>query len=99
MTTVWNGLMDLSRGDPIPWQKVDDKAGPCLAYYLFRDLYLDALHISVDLKRGARIDVPVHSTYRSEDIQAAAEMLSDLGAGCGIQFVCFTTRGAAFVKL
>lgn len=114
MTAVWSRLQpigdpegygldqssDLYDLSTIPWRKdASVFQGPCLAYYLFRDLYLDAIEVSSGYKQGDRIDVPVRSTYREEDIKKAAELLSELKSTDGIRFACFTVSGAAFVKL
>ena len=111
MTTVWRGTQpiynlesyqfartadDLVNYEHIEWRRAP---GPSLAFYLFRDLYMDAQSMAWNAKRGDRLDVLVRSKYCDADISKASEMLFEIDARDGIQFVCYTKTGAAFIKL
>lgn len=114
MTTAWKGFqlitnleeynfsreIDIPTNQTVPWCMSEVKAAYLdRAYYLFRDLYMDALEMAPVCRRGDRIDVSVGASYCDADRFKAAEMLSEVATERGLQFVCYTKTGAVFIKL
>lgn len=84
----------------VPWlDPQHSRADFVQAFQLFVDVFIDLMQVVDDYSRGDRIDVAVkgkrHLAHKGQSI----ELLEHIGTEWGVQFVCFTKTGAAFVKL
>lgn len=96
---------DLAANDWLPW--LQDEYYDLYRYIedsgrvnrLASDIIRQAVVRSEGLKRGERIDVEVYAVYPWIDKRLLQRRLESTHPRRGVQFVCFTIRGAAFIKL